>query len=168
MSAKKKLYLAVKERVLQNSSVKHCALFNNQFDNMSEENPFLFPCVFVEFSQLQYVTKSEGYQEADAVIRLHVGFESYKTEELEVLDLLDDLHEDLQGFHINDEFTPLDRNFEGQDTNHDNVIVWQMDYDTLLSDNSGNRNKKLTLTTIGDLEIDRISEKPRLDYIKTT
>ena len=47
------------------------------------------------------------------------------------------------------ETDPLNANY------HDNVIVWMMDYDTLLSDNSGNRNNKLVKTNIGSLEVNR-------------
>lgn len=155
MSSKKDLYIAVKERLIANTGVKHCRLYNSQFDEMDGEDTFEFPCAFVEFTQLQWLTKSEGYQEADAMIRIHVGFESVKTEELDILDLLEDIHSELQGFNDPAYFTPLDRAFEGQDTNHDNVIVWLLDYDTLLSDNAGNRNNKLVKTTIGDLCIER-------------
>lgn len=157
MNTKKELYLAIKGKLTDGAEpiVKHCALYNSQFDNMDSEDTFSFPCAFIEFTQLQWLTKSEGYQEADAIVRIHIGFESLKTEELDVLDLLETIHAKLQGFNVDLLFTPLDRNFEGQDTNHDNVIVWMMDYDTLLSDNSGNRNNKLVKTSIGSLKIDR-------------
>lgn len=163
MSAKKELYLAVKERLEGNTSVKHVRLFNSQFDEMDNEDTFPFPCVFVEFATLQYLTKAEGLQEADVVLRFHVGFESLKTEELEILDLLDDIHEDMQGFAKTDLFTPFDRVFEGQDTNHDNVTVWLMDYETLLSDLSGHRKNKLVkMEKIDELCIETDVEKPRL------
>ena len=166
MSAKKELYLAVKKTILDETSVKHCRLFNSQFDEMESEDTFAFPCAFIEFTQLQWLTKSEGYQEADTILRIHVGFESLETEELDILDLLEDIHSELQGYNVDNLFTPLDRNFEGQDTNHDNVIVWLMDYDTLLSDNAGNRNTKLVKTSISDLCIDRESGAPRLRELR--
>ncbi len=172
MSTKKDFYLAVKAKILDNTDVKHVRLYNSQFDEMDSENTFPFPCVFIEFSALDWITKSEGYQEAETTIKLHVGFESVKTEELEVFDLLEDIHEDLQGMHDPEYYTPLNRSFEGQDTNHDNVIVWQVDYDTLLSDNSGNRNNKLVETTIENLQTDKDPEvgvtQARMSYKKTT
>ena len=165
MSTKKDFYLAVRAQ-LETTSLKHVRLYNSQFDEMDGENTFPFPCAFIEFTQLQWLTKSEGYQEADTVFRIHVGFESIKTEELVVLDLLEEIHAALQGLHDPEYFTPLDRGFEGQDTNHDNVIVWMLDYDTLLSDNAGNRNAKLVKTTITELQIDKDDTtdltKPRL------
>jgi hypothetical protein len=165
MSTKKDFYLAVRAQ-LETAGVKHVRLYNSQFDEMDNENTFAFPCAFIEFTQLDWLTKSEGYQEADTVVRIHVGFESVKTEELEILDLLETIHSNLQGLHNPEYFTPLDRAFEGQDTNHDNVIVWLLDYDTLLSDNSGNRNLKLVKTTITDLEVNKDNTtdvtKPRL------
>lgn len=163
MSAKKELYMAVKDKLESNTAVKHVRLFNSQFDEMDREDTFPFPCVFVEFTTLQYVTKAEGLQEADAVIRLHVGFESLATEELEILDLIDDIHEDMQGFAKTDLFTPFDRVFEQQDPNHDNVIVWMMDYETLLSDLSGHRKNRLRrIEGIGELCIVANPDKPRL------
>jgi len=166
MSAKKELYRAIREIILNKTAVKHCRLYNSQFDNMEQEDTFLFPCAFVEFAQLDYVTKSEGLQEAEARIRIHVGFESLETEELDILDLMEDLHAELQGFNVTDLFTPLDRVFEGQDVNHDNVIVWLMDYETLLTDLSGHRNNKLVKTKIDELcvDVDTSTEasKPRL------
>lgn len=179
MGAKKDYYLAVKAKLESigldpndntvKPKIKHVRLYNSQFDEIDSENTFPFPCVFVEFTALDWLTKSEGYQEAETTIRLHVGFESVKTEELDVLDLLEDIQAELQGFHDPEYFTPMDRNFEQQDTNHDNVIVWMQDYNTLLSDNAGNRNNKLVKTQIGDLCIDRVSDestKPRLQEVR--
>lgn len=172
MSTKKDFYLAVRAKLEAIEGIKHVRLYNSQFDEMDNENTFPFPCVFIEFSALDWLTKSEGYQEAETTIKLHVGFESVKTEELEILDLLEDIHADLQGMHDPEYYTPLDRSFEGQDTNHDNVIVWQMDYDTLLSDNAGNRNNKLVKTTIENLQTDKNPETGvtgvRMQYKKTT
>lgn len=166
MSAKKDLYLAVKKQLLEKTGVKHCLLFNSQFDEMDNENTFPFPCAFIEFTNLDWLTKSEGYQEADTTIRIHLGFESLKTEELDILDLNEDVHAALQRLEVKDLFTPLDRSFEGQDTNHDNVIVWLMDYETLLSDNAGNRNEDLVKTKISDLCVEKNVDKPRLQEIR--
>lgn len=171
MSTKKDFYLAVKKTILAETGVKHCRLYNSQFDEMDGEDTFPFPCAFIEFSTLDWKTKSEGYQEAETTIKIHVGFESVKTEELEILDLLEEIHAELQGKHDPLYYTPMDRTFEGQDTNHDNVIVWQVDYDTLLSDNAGNRNNKLVKTTIENLDAsaDDSTEatRVRLAYVKT-
>lgn len=169
MSAKKDFYLALRALILDNTSVKHCQLYNSQFQEISTENTFLFPCVFIEFTAIEWQTRALGRQEADTTIRLHVGFESLATEELVILDLLDEIHAVLQGFCIADLINPLDRVFEGQDTNHDNVIVWLLDYNTLLFDNAGNRANKLVLTTLTELEIDADTTteatKPRLGEI---
>lgn len=166
MSAKKQLYKAVREVLLNKTGVEHCRLYNSQFDSMEQEDTFPFPCAFIEFAQLDYVTKSEGLQEAETRLRIYVGFESLATEELDILDLMEDIHGDLQGFHQDDLFTPLNRVFEGQDVNHDNVIVWIMDYETLLTDVSGHRNNKLVKTKIDELcvDVDTTTEasKPRL------
>lgn len=162
MSTKKDIYISVKERLLAQTAIKHCLLFNNQFDSIDMEDAYSFPCAFVEFSQLDWVTKGEGYQEAQAKIRIHVGVESLATENLEVFDLVEEIHVALQGFHDPNYFTPLDRRYEEHDVQHDNVIVWVVDYDTLISDNSGNRNEKLTQTVISSLDLERRAGKPWL------
>jgi hypothetical protein len=57
--------LLFKEKIPE---VKTFRLFNNQFEKEAVEKAFSWPAVFVEFSSMEYITKSEGLQEADAVI----------------------------------------------------------------------------------------------------
>jgi hypothetical protein len=153
MGAKKDLFLAVKGKILSTEIIKHVAIFNSQFQQMEKEDTFLFPCVFIEFLPLDWTTKAQGLQEAEVVLRLHVGLEALKDNDTDILDLLETLHEYLQNFNVADLFNPLLRIAEEPDTEHDNVIVWTVDYSTLLSDNSGNKNAKLVKTTIADLEV---------------
>jgi len=178
MSVKKDLYLAVKKRVLNTTSIQHFALYNSQFEELDKEDAFPFPCVFLEFSDLQYETVAKGGQKGDFEIRLHVGFESIMTEDLEILSIIDDLHEKLQGFTNSessgividdpkDYFLPLNRVSESQDTNHDNITVWQIDYSTFVHDNSGHVNNgliKTKLTTL-DVDLDPDTYKPRLPHL---
>lgn len=172
MSVKKELYKSIKGIIDTNTCIKHFGLFNSQFDNMGEENTFPFPCVFLEFLEINSLSIQEGAQQSEITLRVHIGFESIATEDLELFDIVEDVHVALQGFSKKDEqdkdvFTPLERTSETQDTNHDNVIVWMADYTTLVHDNSSHRNNKLVQTQIDELCLNKDMDEPRLMYIKS-
>lgn len=166
MSAKRDLYLAIKRELEEKTSVKHVRLYNDQFENMDKENTFAFPCVFVQFANLDWSTETEGIQKGATIIRLHVGFESLATEELDKFDVIDDeIHKYIEGLEGVD-FTKLSRISEEQDINHDNVYVWLMDYSTEILDCSGSRRGKMTKTIVTGLNVnvntDTEHSKPRL------
>tara|TARA_R110000796_G_scaffold74629_10_gene167833 strand:- start:827 stop:1327 length:501 start_codon:yes stop_codon:yes gene_type:complete len=165
MSVKKNSYIAIRDRILLETEVKTSRLYNSQFDNESQEATYTLPAAFIEFSELVYRSNAEGVQEVDARIRIYVGASSLKTEDLEVLDLLETVHASLQGFLAVPDSTPLDRVFEGQDVNHDAVTVWVMDYETRLTDTSGSRNNKLISIVLDEIEVDGEAEKPRLKQL---
>ena len=52
-------------------------------------------------------------------------------------------------------WTGLQRGPERQDTNHDNVIVWQVDYMTNLNDASADPARKLIEATITDIVVNK-------------
>ena len=86
-------------------------------------------------------------------MKIHVGLESIEKEELYVFDLLENIHTELQGFEVKGLFTALNRLSETQDINHDNVIVWSIDYESLLSDDSAHRSKKMSAIQLTDVNI---------------
>lgn len=167
MSAKKELYQAVKGVIEEKTCIRHCALYNSQFDKLEDEHAFYFPCVFIQFLEMSYETKQEGVQQSEVVLRLHIGVESLETEDLELFDIIEDVHSAVQGFFNKggeDLFTPLARLSENQDTNHDNITVWIADYETVLHDSSAHRNNGLVEAKIDDIglvELRRM-EGPRL------
>lgn len=165
MSIKKSIYIAVRDRILTNTAVKTSRLYNSQFVNMTEENTFAFPAAFIEFSELTYGSISEGSQDGNLKIRVYLGFDSLKTEDLALLDLMEAVNAALQGFAPVNGATPLNRVFEAQDINHDAVRVWLMDYETRFRDNSGHRNNKLIETTLTQLELLDDHDAPRLKEI---
>lgn len=162
MATTKEVYLELKSKVLSNAGVMTSGLYNSQFDNMDDENTFAFPAVFLEFVEMDPVTRAGGVQRVEAKIRLHIGYDSLKTEDLAVMDLIDSLQNELQGYRPDLEGTPLNRTFSGQDVNHDVVAVWLMDYDFCYIDYSGDRNNKLIETQIEDLHVEGESGKPWL------
>jgi hypothetical protein len=165
MSVKKEIYIAVRDKILAETNVKTSRLFNSQFENMEGEASFTFPAAFIEFAAIPYVTNAEGGQEAEAMLRIHLGYDSLKTESLEVLDLMEAVHVALQRFTPVSDSSRLNRVFEGQDINHDAIAVWLMEYEFTFTDNSGHRNNKLIETTIGELEVLKDAKKPRLGIL---
>lgn len=152
---KKDLYLDVRQRILDKvPEVKHVLLFNNQFDRDTEEEAFTYPCVFIEFLQLIHSGVASNQQKSDIQIRLHVGYESLKTEDLGLLDLVQSVHLAVQGFS-GQLFSGLQRIEERQDIDHDNVQVWQIDYETNLTDCVTDPKANLKSFTIANLEIDK-------------
>jgi hypothetical protein len=149
------LFDALKEHITAKiPEIKTFRLYNNQFEKEGVEKAFSFPAVFVEFPVLEYITKSESLQEADAIIRFHLGFSSLKTEDREVFVLAGKLNFQLQNFSVDNLVTSLNRRREEQDSNHDAVIIWKMEYNTLLIDNTANRKNKLKLLVgVPELEI---------------
>jgi hypothetical protein len=155
------LFDALKEHITAKvPEIKTFRLYNNQFEKEGVEKAFAFPAVFVEFSTLEYVTKSESLQEADTVVRFHLGFASLKTEDRDIFILAGKLNFQLQNFSIANLITAFDRKREEQDSNHDAVIVWKMEYNTLLTDNTANRKNKLRLVVgVPDLDVN-VTDSP--------
>lgn len=162
MSAKKDFYLAIKTALGDAPSVKHVGLFNNQFNRIAEEKPFGFPAVFVQFLELDYFTRGDSSQDAETIARLHIGYDSLKTDDLAIFDLIDEIHGVIQGLTLNSLFTPLDRVHEEQDVDHDVISVWLADYAFKLRDNNGTRDSKLVKTSLTGVEVDISSAKPWL------
>ena len=86
------IYNQLKARISTLQSLKYVALWNNQFEREDVNVPFNYPCCFIEFSNADYIENLQGQQQGTLSINLHLGFESYKTEDTEVLQLKQDLN----------------------------------------------------------------------------
>lgn len=164
MNSKLDLFDALEARIKDEiPEIKTFRLFNNQFENEKQEKAFAFPALMVEFTDLNYTAKSESLQEADTSLIFHLGFASLKTEDREIFVLAQKVHQSLQAFAGVGLFSSLNRKREQQDSNHDGVIVWKMEYTTLLSDNSANRNRRLVyMSSIDELDVDAEGTPPFL------
>lgn len=141
---KKYTFEKIKERLIAKvPELKTIGLFNNQFEKESENNPIGFPALFVEFDSIDWRSQQRGIQIGLSVIRFHIGVETYKTNfsgeqiwepnDLEFLELVEKIHVAIHGFDdVN--FTPLLRVAESQNTDHDNVIVWDVVYQSQITD----------------------------------
>ena len=123
-------------------------LWNSQLENLKEEIPFNFPAVFIEFADIPWTeTKlkpsslgSQGNvtkeQNGDtALITLHIAFSQLEDETVSfpLIDpIIDKVYFKIQGLTKEDKYKPLLRVAERQDTDHERVIDWQMDFNTLI------------------------------------
>jgi len=163
MSAILDTFNAIKAELETITSVKTVKLFNSQIDNEERENPFSYPAVFIEFQEIIWLKRTRGVKEGETTITLHVAVESYKNETdsaPDVLAITNEVHVKIEGFGGGC-FTELSKSAERQDIDHDNCIVWQLDYETLVTDGAADDRLNLILTpgtpdleVIGDLDID--------------
>ena len=130
------LYNSLKTDLTAISGIKHVALWNNQLERENEENPFLYPAIFIEFLPSTYRDKGKyaTSQEYDMVVRLHICFESYLDEDTTILSLIDDVWQTVHTSQYGT-FGKLLRRNEEQNFDHPNVQVYTQDYSTLGNDN---------------------------------
>jgi hypothetical protein len=126
----KELYISLKQEIERElPEIKTVKLFNNQFENESTENPFLYPCCLLQFQANGFKDLSQGVQQFDMTVTTHLGFESYKDEDVDVLRLKQDLYKVVNRFR-NEYFSRLLRVDERPNYNHSNVQVYETDYKT--------------------------------------
>lgn len=108
--------------------VKKVAIWRNNLERESTENPHLYPAIYVEFLPSNYMELSKGMQSYDLTMRLHLCFESYKDEDLDVLRfaqaVYDAVHFKQYGYS-----GKLKRRNEEQNFDHPNVQDYIQDYD---------------------------------------
>jgi hypothetical protein len=106
---------------------KKVELWRNNLQRETKEQAFLFPSCFVEFLPSNYMELSSGVQSYDLTVRLHICFESYKDEDVDVLRLTDAVYAAMQGKQYS-YFAKMKRRDETQDFDHDNVQDYMQDY----------------------------------------
>ena len=113
-------------------TIKHVALWRNQIAREPEEIPFLYPAVFIEFLTSNYLeSSSKAYQELELTVRLHICFESYKDEDLDVLNLTQAVYSAMQLKNYagtSAYFGSMKRRNEEQNFDHPNVQDFMQDY----------------------------------------
>lgn len=121
------IYNALKARISTLQSLKYVALWNNQFEREDVNVPFNYPCCFIEFPAADYIENLQGQQQGTMTIALHLGFESYKTEDTDILQLKQDLNQLVHGWS-----TPYNSRFlrrsEVQSNDHTNVQEFIITY----------------------------------------
>lgn len=115
-------------------------IWNEQIENEKEEHAFNYPAVFVQFASLPWRTKQnaggfqsptqEEQQSDEAIITIHICHRYLQNETLSfplIHPINQQVYFALQGQNTED-FGPMLRVDERQDTDHDGAIDWQMDF----------------------------------------
>ena len=124
------LYNVLKTQLETLTEFKNFGLWNNQFEREKENVSFNYPCCFVEFTNIEYSDYLNGVQDCRMDVNIHLGFKSYKTEDLDFLDLKQIANEKLQGFSstLTPYNTKLLRRSEIESYDHGNVQEYVLSY----------------------------------------
>lgn len=149
----------------QVQGIKTVRLFNNQFETEKQESSFDYPCVFIEFVNLNYIEMSAKLQSVDLTIRFHIGYENLSlsqggvlfnsavvAEEIGFLVLRNNVFKALTHFQPYN-CSEMMRTNEQLDSSHENVYVMMADYITSGIDDAKDEVEELDTTTINTLEI---------------
>lgn len=121
------LYNALKARIETLTSLKKVGLWNNQFERENVNVPFNYPCCWIEFADITYLNYLKGEQQVTMTVNLHLGFESYKTEDTAILQLKQDLHAKVHTMTTG-YWTKLLRSAESQNFDHPNIQEYIISY----------------------------------------
>jgi hypothetical protein len=151
------LYNALKTRLEAINALKYVALWNNQFEREDVNVSFNYPCAFIEFTDINYIDDLNLRQRCSLTVNIHVGFESYLTEDTTILTLKQIINEQLHGKSLPDQ-TRMLRRGETQNFDHTNIQEYIISYeatglDTGSIDLPGTLANVDTLVTITDPQI---------------
>jgi len=121
------LYNQLKARLETLSALKYVRLWNNQFEREDVNVSFNYPCCFIEFADINYTDDLNGRQRVAMTVNLHIGFESYKTEDTDILQLKQDINE-LVHFWSTQNNTKFLRRSEVQNFDHTNIQEYIISY----------------------------------------
>ena len=152
------IYNQLKARISTLQSLKYVALWNNQYERENENVAFGYPNCFIEFPAADYIENLQGQQQGTMTIALHLGFESYKTEDTDILQLKQDLNQLIHGWS-----TPYNSRFlrrsEVQSNDHTNIQEFIITYTMQGFDYSA----MYAPTTVADVNTLITNNSPQLD-----
>jgi hypothetical protein len=122
------LYNALKTRLEAVTALKYVALWNNQFEREDVNVSFNYPCAFIEFTDISYVDDLQLRQRCSMTVNIHVGFESYKTEDTSILTLKQTINKALHGKSLPN-ITKMLRRSETQNFDHTNIQEYIIGYE---------------------------------------
>ena len=122
------LYNALKTRLEAITALKYVALWNNQFEREDVNVSFNYPCAFIEFTDISYVDDLQLRQRCAMTVNIHVGFESYKTEDTSILTLKQTINKALHGKSLPN-ITKMLRRSETQNFDHTNIQEYIIGYE---------------------------------------
>lgn len=125
----KTLYTELKTALEAITALKYVRLFNNQFDHENDNEAFLYPCAFIEFEPTECRDLLMGVQQYDFNVVIHLGFESYKTEDIDILDLKQQVYTALHRFNsTTGMFSMFSRASDEENYNHGNVQEYMIKF----------------------------------------
>jgi hypothetical protein len=167
MSVKLNLFNDIKTALLS-AGAQRVLLYNNQFAQERKEFVYEYKTVLVEFRSIPWTNTNQKTTQAlengnciksqkadNTIIVLHIGYNTGKeaTDSFEELDAYLQLVyfavQELTGTY----YQPLRRVNEVQDGDHDRLIVWQMEFETMLEE-AGTTDTGLTAKESVTLELD--------------
>ena len=132
-----KLYTELKNEIIKKlPSIKYVGLWNNQFTHENVTVPFNYPCVFIGFNNITYIDLLQGVQQCNMNVITYLGFESYKTDDIEILKVKQDLYRVVDGWEQG-YWSKLQRSNELQNFDHDNVQCYEIVYNVTGKDFRG-------------------------------
>lgn len=143
-SVRTRLYEDLARRLLDSGLIKFVDLYNNQWVHLNEEKVIKYPCVLVEFEQIQWQQLGRHCQRASVLLNLYVGVKaSGRTSAMErtprpateYLELLDDIHLLLRDLQLGYAGT-FTRTQSLTDHDHDDIIVCVEQYRVNVIDTS--------------------------------
>ena len=124
------LYNLLRARIETLTSLKYVRLWNNQFEREDVNVAFGYPCCFIEFAEVSGLDILNGLQQVSMNVNLHLGFESYKTEDTAILQLKQDLNA-LVHMWSTPNNTKLLRRAEVQNFDHTNIQEYIITYSVM-------------------------------------
>ena len=167
MSAKLNIFNDIVTALKTLPDIQTVELWNSQLENEDKEKPFNFPAVFIEFGEIPWTSTNQKpstlgtqgnvtkEQKGDnTLITLHIAFSQLEDETVSfpLIDpIIEKVYFKIQGL-TGDFYKPLLRVAERQDTDHDRVIDWQMDFNVLIFQ-CGELDDTLTKIDAGTLDV---------------
>lgn len=115
-------------------SIKTVEMWNNQVDiegNESKEWPFKFPAVFVSFEQIDWqLGNNNRSQRSDTfIIGIRIAIQDYAWNTADYFKYVEAVNWALHG-RSTTHTSNLQRSEEIADVDHDNCVIWQVNYET--------------------------------------
>lgn len=135
--------------------LKTVARYNNQFahsngttDTGRDNVAFDYPCVFleIEYGADSFKDLLSGVQQVTFNLTTHLGFKSFKNEDLSVLQLKQDLFKNVYRFRQGN-FVAISRTNDIPDTNYNNIQIYKTIYRVSGKDFTGDIRPTLPIPT---------------------
>ena len=168
MSSKLDIFNDIVTEVKKISDIQTVELWNSQLVNEDKETAFNYPAVFIEFADIPWTSTNQQPSklggEGDvtkqqkgggALITIHIAFSQLENETVsfpKISPIIDKVYFAIQKLS-GTFYGPLLRVAERQDTDHDRVIDWQMDFNTMMFE-CGELDTSLTKITGGTLAVE--------------